>query len=111
MPPVLEGLNRKDRLRLVKFVCSFAWADLEIRPEERAFVAKMVRRLDLDEEESERVEGWLSHPPEPDSVDPTLIPRKHRELFVEAVEGVIESDGEIAPEERDQLSIFHDLLS
>lgn len=111
MPPVLDELNRKDRLRLVKFVCSFAWADLEIRSEERAFVAKMVRRLELDDEDTDRVEGWLSQPPEPDSVDPTLIPAKHRELFIEAVEGVIESDGEIAPEERDQLSIFQDLLS
>jgi len=28
----MDHLTRDDRLRLVKFVCSFAWADLEIRP-------------------------------------------------------------------------------
>ena len=108
---MLDALNRKERLRLMRFVCSFAWADFEIRPEERAFVADLIRRLDLDEEERERVEGWLVEPPEPDAVDPTLIPKKHRELFLEAMEAVIEVDGHIAPEERDQLGIFQDLLS
>ena len=30
-----KSLTREDRLRLMKFVCSFAWADLEIQDEER----------------------------------------------------------------------------
>ena len=49
---MLSDLSSQDRLRLMKFVCSFAWADLEIRPEERVFVAQMVRRLELEEPEA-----------------------------------------------------------
>ena len=98
-------------MRLMKFVCSFAWADLEIRPEERDFVADMVRRLELDEEEKRRVEGWLELPPSPEAVDPTRVPMAHRRLFVEAVEKVIIADGEIAPEERENLRLFKSLLA
>ena len=75
---VLDQLDRRERLSLMKFVCSFAWADLEVRPEERAFVARMVERLGLDAEDALKVRGWLEVPPAPDSIDPTQIPRAHR---------------------------------
>jgi fatty-acyl-CoA synthase len=45
---MLDQLDRRDRLRLVEFVCSFAWADLEIKPEERVFIARLIRSLDLE---------------------------------------------------------------
>jgi hypothetical protein len=70
-----------------------------------------VRRLDLDDDERTRVEGWLAVPPSPESVDPTLIPLSHKKIFLEAIEGVIEADGVIAPEERENLALFKDLLS
>ena len=41
MRGMLEGLDARQRLQLIKFVCSFAWADLEVRPEERSFVARL----------------------------------------------------------------------
>jgi uncharacterized tellurite resistance protein B-like protein len=103
-------LDRQERMRLMKFVCSFAWADLEIRPEERVFVERMIRRLDLDPEEAKRVQRWLQVPPPPESIDPTAIPDAHRKLFLEAIEGVIAADGEIAPEERENLALFRALL-
>lgn len=108
---MLDDLDRRQRLDLMKFVCSFAWADLEIRQEERDFVARMVERLHLDAEEVDRVKGWLEVPPAPESVDPTAIPREHRKIFVEAIEGVIAADGEIAPEERENLHLLQDLLA
>lgn len=107
---MLESLDRAERLRLMKFVCSFAWADLEIRPEERDFVAGLVRRLDLDADETNQVRGWLKLPPRPESVDPTRIPVEHRRLFIEAIEGVIEADGEVAVEERESLDLLKRLL-
>ncbi len=108
---MLDQLDRRERLRLMKFVCSFAWADLEIRPEERRFVARLLQQLELSEEDRRRVEGWLEVPPEPDAVDPTLVPEAHRKLFLEAIEGVIASDGEIAPEESESFAIFQQLIS
>jgi uncharacterized tellurite resistance protein B-like protein len=106
----LGALDRAERMRLMRFVCSFAWADLEIRPEERSFVARMISRLDLDRGESRLVEAWLDVPPEPEAVDPTLVPLEHRKLFVESVEGMILADGEVSPEERENLTLFQRLL-
>jgi uncharacterized tellurite resistance protein B-like protein len=107
---MLERLNRRERMRLMKFVCSFAWADLEIRPEERQFVRKLINRLDLGPEEREQVQGWLDRPPEIESVDPTLVPHEHRRIFIDEIEGVIESDGEIAREERESFRLFEALV-
>ena len=108
--PVLDQLNREERLQLMRFVCSFAWADLRIQPEERAFVQRIVRRLELDAAEQAAVERWLEVPPSPESVDPTLIPPAHRKLFLEAIEGVIRSDGEITAEERENFDLLSELL-
>lgn len=107
---MLDQLDRRDRLRLVEFVCSFAWADLEIQPEERVFISRLIRRLDLDEEEDLRVQQWLESPPQIDDLDPTSIPTAHRRVFVDAIAGLIEADGEISEEERDSFDIFKQLL-
>lgn len=108
---MLEQLDRTDRLRLVKFVCSFAWADLEVHPEERDFVARVVRQLELDDGDQAQVEAWLTRPPEPESVDPTTIPHSQRHLFLDSIKGVILADGVIAPEERESFALLQDLLA
>ena len=108
---MLEQLDRRDRMRLMKFVCSFAWADLEVRDEERAYVKGLIERLALDAGEQERVEKWLEVPPTLESIDPTLVPNEHRQLFVDEIKGVIISDGEISPEEFENLKIFEALVA
>jgi uncharacterized membrane protein YebE (DUF533 family) len=105
-----EKLSRDERLVLIRFVCSFAWADFEIRNEERRFIADLVRKLELDPAERQLVEKWLTLPPEPESVDPALVPRPHRELFLAAIQAVISADGEVSPEERESLSILSQLV-
>ncbi len=106
----MQRLEKKDRMRLMRFVCSFAWADLEVQNEERVFVGKLVKQLDLDEEEAEEVEQMLNRPPKPEEVDPAMIPRQHREVFLDAVYAVIASDGCIAPEEHENYRLLQDLL-
>ena len=107
---MLDRLNQRERMRLMKFVCSFAWADLEIRPEERGFVKNLIERLTLDDDERVKVAGWLEVPPDIELIDPTLVPHEHRRIFLGEIQGVIESDGEIAPEERENFRIFEALL-
>lgn len=107
---MLYELDRRDRLRLVEFVCSFAWADLEIKPEERVFISRLIRSLELDEEEDLQVQQWLDRPPRLDDLDPTSIPSAHRRVFVEAIEGLIAADGEVSDEERDSLEVFKQLI-
>lgn len=107
---MLHDLDRKQRLRLMKFVCSFAWADLEIHEKERAFVRKIVERLGLDAAEQEMVAEWLEVPPKPQEVDPGLVPLGHRQLFLDMMKAVVVSDGYVDPEERVNLALFDALV-
>jgi hypothetical protein len=106
---MLETLSRDDRLRLLEFVCSFEWVDLEVKPTERAFVQRMVVRLGL-KDEAPLVEKWLSRPPPAEEVDPTTVPRAHRELFLHAARAAFESDRQFDPEEREYLELLEGLL-
>jgi tellurite resistance protein len=106
----LKELTRAERLLLMRFVCSFAWADLEVRPQERELVARMIRRLGLDEEEEQQVHEWLESPPPLGSVDPMLVPKAHRMKFLRAVESTVAVDGEVTPEERETLLVFAKLI-
>jgi hypothetical protein len=52
----------------------------------------------------------MAVPPSPEAVDPTRIPLAQRKLFLDSIEGVILSDGEVAPEERENLALLKELL-
>jgi uncharacterized tellurite resistance protein B-like protein len=106
----MQKLSPKERLRLMKFVCSFVWADLEVKDSERKFVARMVKKLKLDEAEAAQVKRWLEVPPRPEEVDPTQIPPAHRQIFLDTVRDVITADGEVAQDEWENLALFEQLL-
>jgi uncharacterized membrane protein YebE (DUF533 family) len=107
---MLDALNKEDRLQLVRFVCSFAWADLEIADAEREFIVNLVVRLKLDEEEQEQVAKWLEVPPRVDDLDPADIPLEHRQLFLDAARAIILSDGTVEDVEAENLIILDQLL-
>ena len=107
---MLKDLDKEDRLRLMRFICSFAWADLEVQDAERSLVARMIERLDLNPAESNLARSWLEVPPRPEELDPAEIPRAHRELFLQAAREVIAADGEIDPDEAENLALFEQLL-
>jgi len=106
----IDQLGRNERLRLMKFICSFAWADLDVHQKERAFVKRMLKRLKLDDEVAEQVRGWLEVPPPPDEVDPTDIPPRHRKLFLDAIRETIEADGVVVSEEREAFELLQELM-
>jgi len=107
---MLDALNREDRLQLMRFVCSFAWADLEITEREREFIVKMVIRLGLDDEEQDQVVQWLEVPPRADDLDPADIPAEHRQLFLDAAKAMVLSDGNVEEVEAENLVILDQLL-
>jgi uncharacterized tellurite resistance protein B-like protein len=111
MGAMLQKLDREDRLRLMRFVCSFAWADLQIAEQERRFVQKMIRRLRLDPEEAKQVEEWLELPPPAEEVDPNEVPREHRQLFLRCAREIIAADGDVSEEEREHLALLETLLA
>ena len=106
----LHKLNREDRQRLMRFVCSFAWADLEVKRTERALVHKMAKKLALDEHEKKMVEEWLKVPPKAEEVDPQSIPHAQRKLFLDAAREMISVDGEIDAEEAESFQLLEQLL-
>jgi uncharacterized tellurite resistance protein B-like protein len=106
----MQKLSRQDRLHLMKFVCSFAWADLEIKSSERKFIEKMTKKLHLDDAERAQVQQWLEVPPRAEEVDPTRIPVAHRQMFLDTIRDVITADGEVAQDEWENLSLFEQLL-
>ena len=111
MSHMTTRLGREDRLRLMKFLCSFAWADLRVHEKEKVFIRKMVKKLSLDADDAAAVEGWLKLPPRADEVDPQDIPHEHKQLFIEAVRAVVIADGEVHPNERINLALLEELLS
>ncbi|MEM6960632.1 MAG: TerB family tellurite resistance protein [Myxococcota bacterium] len=104
-----DTLDSKDRMQLMKFICSFAWADLQVKSSEKAFVSDMVRRLELSGTEQAQVEAWLELPPAADELDPTDIPKAHRQLFLDAARAMILADGSVEQEEAENLALL-DLL-
>jgi tellurite resistance protein len=94
----------------MRFICSFAWADLEVQPEEREFIARLINALQLDPKEAGRVLEWLDLPPRAEDLDPEDIPREHRQLFLDAARAVMSRDGEIDPDEAENFSLLEQLL-
>lgn len=105
---MLASLAREDRLRLMKFVCSLAWADLEVHRAERAFVRRMTARLGLAPDEVAQVDQWLQVPPH--DADPEEIPRAHRSLFLGTLRELVGVDGSVDEQERASLALLEDLL-
>ena len=100
---MFESLSGPDRLLLLKFLCAFAWADLEVSKKERRFVNGLVSRLGLSDGEAKQVEEWLDVAPAPHSMDAKRVPKEHRKLFVDAIRAIIYADGKVDPDERASL--------
>jgi uncharacterized tellurite resistance protein B-like protein len=106
----IEDLDTEARMRLVGFLCSFAWADLEVQDAERAFVMKLLERFMLDPSEREQAELWLKVPPRPEEVDPTDIPADQRQVFLATTMQLVTADGQVSPAEMETLALFEKLL-
>src|SRR5687768_2147209 len=107
---MLNTITKDDRMRLMRFVCTFAWADLEVQEAEREFIGRMILALQLDPDEAGRVMEWMEVPPSVDLVDPEDVPKHHKQLFLDAVQAVVERDGTILPSERESLDVLRQIL-
>jgi uncharacterized tellurite resistance protein B-like protein len=108
---MFEQLSREDRLLLLRFVCAFAWTDLEIKDGERKFVQRLMDRMQLSAEDRKEVEGYLHVAPSPESTNPSLVPLAHRRIFIDAIRALIYSDGEVELEERARFEKLQAALS
>ena len=106
-----DSLSRDDRMLLLRFLCAFAWTDLEVTDKERGFVKRLVGKLGLEGDDAEEVEEWLHVAPAPGTVDAKKVPAEHRRAFVEAVRAMIYADGKVDDEERAQFEKLRVALS
>jgi len=107
---MIMTLNRSEQMTLMRFVCNAAWGDVEIQDEERQHILKLGEKLGLVEADITQVKQWLKSPPPIDSVDPTAIPARHRDLFIKEMEAIIAADGVVTEDEGELLSLMKDLL-
>lgn len=110
MSVTIEDLGSEDRMRLMRFVCTFAWADLEIQEAEQSFVQKLMDRLEFDDDEVEQIKGYLKTPPTPEEVDPNDVPPAHRQVFLNLCLQLVGADGVVAEAEMETLSLLEKLL-
>ncbi|MEM8993942.1 MAG: TerB family tellurite resistance protein [Acidobacteriota bacterium] len=105
----LAKMDRDDRLQLMRFVCTFAWADLETHSDELKLIDKLVDALELGDDR-DQIDGWLERPPAPEEVDPASVSRADRELLLDLARAVFDADGTLAEEEREQYQLLAKLL-
>ena len=96
---MFEDLSRDERFLLLRVLCSFAWADLEVTDSERRFVRRVVAMSQLDASDARQVEEWLDVSPSPGSADVAAVAPEHRRLFFEAVRALVYVDGKVDPDE------------
>jgi uncharacterized tellurite resistance protein B-like protein len=108
---MFEQLSRDDRMLLLRFVCAFAWTDLTIAEGERAFVKRLMDRMQLSAEDRAEVEGYLHVAPSPESTNPKLVPPEHRRVFIDSVRALIYADGDVDAEERDRFEKLRTALT
>ncbi len=106
----IKDLDANERLQLIRFICSFAWADLEVVDSEKDLIRTMVDELGLDAEERQEVEACLKMPPKPEDIDPTDIPLQHRQLFLNTALKMVSVDGVIDEREVENFALFEQLL-
>ncbi|MBN2798290.1 MAG: TerB family tellurite resistance protein [Deltaproteobacteria bacterium] len=106
----MESPNHEDRLRLLRFVCSFAWADLDVNTSERDYVHQLTERLHLTEDEKVLVEAWLVVPPPAEDIDPFDIPEEQRQAVLEAAAALIRADGQVAQAELENFMLLEALI-
>jgi uncharacterized tellurite resistance protein B-like protein len=108
---MFEQLSREDKLLLLRFVCAFAWTDLEIKAGERRLVERLMDRMQLGADDRKEVEGYLHVAPAPEATNPKLVPAEHRRTFIDAVRAMIYADGEVEAEERERFEKLRAALS
>lgn len=106
----IAKLHRDDRMRLLKFVIAFAWADLEVQEGERSLVRKLANLLEISAEDALLVDTWLAIPPRAEEVDPNDIPQAHKKLFLDAARQMVHADGKVSEDEAENLALFEQML-
>jgi len=101
-----DDLTEAERIELMRFMCSFAWADGEVQAGERVVLERVLNSLNLNPDDRAKAETWLSEAPDMTAFDFAAIPAKTRGVFVDHAFEVASADGGLAVEEMRHLKMF-----
>ena len=96
-----------EKMKLLRFAATFVWADLELAPNEEAFMLALAKELSLD---AFAARSLLSRPPRPDDVDPTRIDRALAVRVREVALRAIAADGKVDEREMELWDLLDELL-
>lgn len=103
-------LPNTDRLCVLRFAASFLWADLDVDLAEHAFFVDLARELGVPTTSLPSVIEMLSSPPEPEQIDPTLVPPDLAATVRDVALRAIASDGRVLPREMELFDLLDELL-
>ena len=101
-----EELTEDERIDLMRFLCSFAWADGEVQAEERAVLERILAHSGLSRERRAAAMSWLIEPPDMEGFDFAAISPEKRSLFLDLAFEVASAHGGLAGDELRQLQMF-----
>lgn len=102
----VDGLTEAERVDLVRFLCSFAWADGEVQAQERTVLERVLGGVGLSAEARAKAAAWLLAPPDMDGFDFAAIGADKRALFIDEAFEVAAADEALAAEEVRHLQMF-----
>ena len=107
-----SDLSTEDRRKLLRLVCSFAWVDHDVDPDERKFILKLIERMDLSELDRRDAIAWLDEQVTAEELAGAVhdVPDAHKRLFVDMARELIKSDNTIADDEAQELALLELLV-
>ena len=97
-------------MQLFHFMCTFAWADMEIQQEEREMIERLMISLNLSPSQFQTVLTWLDDVRSLPDIDPYEIHPDFREQIYQAAEAIVLSDGEVTFNEKDMLDLLRQVF-
>ena len=101
-----DELTESERIELMRFLCSFAWADGEVQPQEKIVLEQVLGGLNMSPEARAEVEPWLTTPPDVEGRELETIDDAKRAAFIDFAYEVAAADGQIAADELKHMKMF-----
>ena len=101
-----DALTEAEQIDLMRFLCSFAWADGEVQAQEKVVLERVLSSLTLSEAGRAEASRWLFRPPNMEGFDFGAIPPDKRALFLDRAFEVAAAHGGLGKEELRHLQMF-----
>ena len=106
-----ENFTSEEKMQIMRFICTFAWADLKVVPSEKLMIERFCNTLQLDENQRKEVNSWTKRPIHPEDIDPFSIPDHLKKYILSAAKAISIVDGDFDEKEAELLELLQNLLT